>query len=134
MIFFDTNIFIYAVSGAEADRARREKAGQLIAETDFGLSVQVMQEFMDVALRKKQLGLTAEEIREMVALMATFPVADTTVAVARRAFELQREFQIRYWDAAILAAAQELRCDTLYSEDFSDGREYGGVRVVNPFV
>ncbi len=37
------------------------------------------------------------------------------------------------WDATILAAAVELGCTTIYSEDMNDGQDYGGVRVVNPF-
>jgi predicted nucleic acid-binding protein len=31
-------------------------------------------------------------------------------------------------------AAQELGCDTLYSEDLNAGQVYGGIRVVNPFA
>jgi len=52
----------------------------------------------------------------------------------RRAFEIQGQFQISYWDAVIVAAAQELGRDTLYSEDLNDGQDYGGVVVKNPFV
>ncbi|MGC3991860.1 MAG: PIN domain-containing protein [Chthoniobacteraceae bacterium] len=133
MVFFDTNIFVYAVSGAKGDRERHEAALQLIAETDFGLSVQVIQEFMDVTLRKKQLGLTVEEIAEMVNLMAAYPVVETSLGLAHRAFELKSHFDIRYWDAAIIAAAEELGCDILLSEDLNHGQEYGAIRVVNPF-
>jgi len=41
---------------------------------------------------------------------------------------------IRYYDAAIVAAARELGAGTLYSEDLSHGQEYDGVKVVNPFL
>ena len=33
-----------------------------------------------------------------------------------------------------LAAAVELGCTTLYSEDLNHGQSYDGVRVVNPFL
>ena len=36
--------------------------------------------------------------------------------------------------AAILAAAEALGTDTVYSEDFSHGQRYGRVRVINPFA
>ena len=36
-------------------------------------------------------------------------------------------------DAAIIAAARELGCQTVYSEDLNDGQTYDGVTVVNPF-
>ena len=49
------------------------------------------------------------------------------------AAQIQERFQISYWDAAIVAAAKRLNCDTLYSEDLSDGQTYDGVQVANPF-
>ena len=39
-----------------------------------------------------------------------------------------------YWDAAILEAARASRCEQLLSEELNDGQDYGGVRVVNPFL
>ncbi len=133
MVFFDTNIFIYVVSGAPADRPNREIAQRLMAESEFGLSVQILQEFMDVTLRKKHLGLTHEEISDMVNKMATYPLVETTVQLARRTFQIKTRFDIRYWDAAMIAAALELGCHTLYTEDLNHGQDYGGVRVINPF-
>ena len=51
----------------------------------------------------------------------------------RIAIEQSERFAISYWDAAILAAAEALGTDTVYSEDLSEGQRYGRVRVVNPF-
>jgi predicted nucleic acid-binding protein len=134
MVFFDTNIFIYGVSAAEADRQRHETSLQLIAEKEFGLSVQVVQEFMDVTLRKQMLlRLTLDEIADMIHFMAKYPLVDTTLLLARRAFDIKTRFQLRYWDAAIIAAAQDLGCDTLYTEDLNHGQDYDGVRALNPF-
>lgn len=135
MVFFDTNIFVYAVSGAEADRLRHESAVRLLAAEDFGISIQVIQEFMDVTLRKqKLLALTLDEIADMVRLMSTYPCVETTLLLAHRAFDLKIKFQISYWDAAILAAAKELGCHTLYTEDLNHGQNYEGVNVINPFL
>ncbi|MCX6973603.1 MAG: hypothetical protein NTZ94_04755 [Verrucomicrobia bacterium] len=49
------------------------------------------------------------------------------------AVRVRRRFQVYHWDATIIAAAQELGCTTLYSEDFNRGQNFDGVRVVNPF-
>ena len=133
MVFFDTNIFVYIVSGAPADRANKEVAQRLMADSDFGLSVQILQEFMDVTLRKKHLGLSTGEISAMIDLMVTYPMVETSVRLARHAFEIKTRFDIRYWDAAIVAAALELGCHTLYTEDLHHGQDFGGVRVINPF-
>ena len=37
------------------------------------------------------------------------------------------------WDATILAAAAQLHCSILYSEDLPHGHEFEGIRVINPF-
>jgi predicted nucleic acid-binding protein len=37
------------------------------------------------------------------------------------------------YDAAIVAAAQELGATRVYSEDMSHGQNYDGVEVINPF-
>lgn len=134
MVFFDTNIFLYVVSAAEADQEKKRVAESLIASHEFGLSVQVIQEFMDAASKKKHLGLLPQEIEEMVASMVKNPVLETSITLAREAFRLKLRFQIAYWDAAIIAAARELGCDTLYSEDLNHGQDYGGVVVKNPFL
>ena len=46
----------------------------------------------------------------------------------------QGRYKISYWDAAILAAATELGCTTLYTEDLNHGQTYESVQVINPFV
>ena len=134
MVFFDTNIFVYVVSAAPADRAKREIAQRLLLESEICLSVQILQEFMDVTLRKQQLGLTHAEISDMIQHMIGYPLVETSVALARRAFDIKTRYGIRYWDAALIAAALELGCHTIYSEDLNHGQDYGGVTVLNPFL
>lgn len=133
--FFDTNLFLYVVSAAAEDAPKRQKAIELIRDHDFAISVQVMQEFADAALRKKRLGVTAAEIRDMLEELAgSYPVLSPTPNLVFRALDLSARYQIRYYDAAILAAAQELGCQTLYSEDFNHGQTYDTVQVLNPFL
>jgi len=57
-----------------------------------------------------------------------------TADLVRAAIQLHRRFQLGYWDAAIIAAAQQLGCRTVYSEDLNAGQNYDGVTVVNPFA
>ena len=42
-------------------------------------------------------------------------------------------YRLSCWDAAIIEAARALGCETVLSEDLTDGRDYGGVIVENPF-
>jgi predicted nucleic acid-binding protein len=51
-----------------------------------------------------------------------------------KAFSLQWRFKIAYCDAAMVAAAQEMGCTTLFSEDLKAGQNYAAVTVRNPFT
>jgi predicted nucleic acid-binding protein len=63
-----------------------------------------------------------------------FPTAPLDLSTIRKAVNLCQRFQISYWDAAIIAAAHELGCRTIFSEDLSHGQNYDGVTVLNPFA
>lgn len=132
-VFLDANILLYASSAAPADAEKRERAQTLMIEERFALSAQVLQEFIANALRKKSLGLTEANIDATLELASHVPVQPITRELIVEAVALRRRYQISHWDATILAAARELGCHTLYSEDLSHGQDYEGVRVVNPF-
>ena len=42
-------------------------------------------------------------------------------------------YRISYWDAAIVEAARTQGCKTVLSEDLTDGHDFDGVRIENPF-
>lgn len=132
-VFLDANVLLYASSSATADAAKRLRAQALIVDKRFGLSAQVLQEFIANALRKKSLGLTEANIDALLELASQVPVAPITHELLVEAVALRRRYQVSHWDATILAAARQLGCHTLYSEDLSHGQDYNGVWVVNPF-
>jgi predicted nucleic acid-binding protein len=59
--FIDTNILLYAGSGANEDQAKKAIARRVLAQTDIGFSSQVMQEFYYAAVRKERLKITHAE-------------------------------------------------------------------------
>lgn len=126
--FFDTNILVYAQqNGLKADKARALLAAGGI------LSVQVLNEFAAVARRKlgKEWNEIGEAIEDALALVdAPLPL---TMALHAAAREIARDHEVGFHDAMIVAAALAADCDTLFSEDFQDGRTFGGLRIVNPF-
>jgi predicted nucleic acid-binding protein len=132
--FLDANILLYACSSAPADRAKQHCAENLILNTPFALSAQVLQEFIANALSKKALGITEANIDATLELASHVRVLPVTHELIVTAVALRRRFQLSHWDSTIVAAAQELGCKTLYSEDLSHGQDYGGVRVQNPFL
>ena len=134
MVFLDTNIFVYAVSAAEEDQKKRRIARKLLADEEFSLSLQVVQEFINTCLNKIRLGQSREAIAQTVELLLAYPCLSPSSELIRHAFTLQGRYQISYWDAAILAAAMELGCTKLYTEDLNHGQAYESVKVINPFV
>ncbi len=69
----------------------------------------------------------ARRIWEFTELGAGLELVLAAIASSQR-------FCISYWDAAIIEAARAGRCTEILSEDLSDGRDYGGVHVRNPFL
>ena len=63
-----------------------------------------------------------------------FPTVPTDYPLIVSAVELSLRHGISYWDGAIVAAAEALEAEVLYTEDLSHGRQYGPVRAVNPFL
>jgi predicted nucleic acid-binding protein len=48
------------------------------------------------------------------------------------AIDLESRYQISFWDALVVHAGQVSGAEVLFSEDLSDGQQYGSIRVVNP--
>lgn len=133
--FADTNILLYAISHDPAEREKTDRAKQLLAEREIGLSVQVLQEFYVQATRAtRKHALSHEHASGLVETFTRFPVVDLTASIVLSAMALRNRHQISYWDAAILEAARALGCDVVLSEDLSPGEDYSGVRVENPFA
>ena len=133
--FVDTNILVYAHDGAAGFRHLRAKAlvEQLWDSGQGVLSTQVLQEFCFSLRRKLARPLGAAEIRRIVQPYLAWEVVLNTAQAAIEALEVGARYKISYWDALVLHAAEYASAGVLYTEDFSHGQKYGGVKVVNPF-
>ena len=133
MNFLDTNILLYAGSNAPEDARKKQIASAIIGSVDFAISTQVVQEFIANALGKKSLGFTESGIEATLESLRSITVLPVTYGLVLQAWRLHQRHSVSQWDATILAAALELGCHTLYSEDFNHGQNYDGVQAVNPF-
>lgn len=133
-VFLDTNVLLYAVSSAPHEAAEREAARHILQEDNWGISVQVLQEFYVNATGKLRRTVAPQTIAPFVRLLLERPVVTTTPDLFMRAIEISRRYQISYWDAAIVAAAVQLGCRTLYTQDLNSGQMYEGVQATDPFV
>ncbi len=129
----DTNVLLYAASKDPADAPRADIALQLIETVNFGVPLQVVQEFYHNARIKARLAIEARHCDLMVRALLRRPVVVTDMALFEQARRLCERHKLRYWDAAILAGALKLGASVLYSEDLNDGQNYSGVKVINPF-
>lgn len=130
--FLDTNILLYAASSAKSEQQKRAQARELLAKDGGGLSVQVQAEFYVNATGKFKL--PHDKVAAILESLDSYPVLALTEAVFWAALQIKERYQLSYWDSAIIAAAVELGCHTVYSEDLSHGQSYAGVRVINPFA
>jgi predicted nucleic acid-binding protein len=132
--FVDTNVLLYAASRDPDEQEKATRANELLSQRDVGLSVQVLQEFYVQATRDSRADrLAHEQAAALVDSFRRFRVQETTVGVMLAAMSTRQRFGISYRDAAILEAARALGCEVVLSEDLSDGQDYAGVRVENPF-
>ena len=131
--FFDTNIFLYADDTRFPDK--QKKAVDLIEEHwrngSATISLQILQEYFHGATSK--LSLPVEKAREKVELISAFRLAILRPPDLLSAIDIHRLHKISFWDALVVRAAQQTGCRVLFSEDMQQGRDFDGVRVVNPF-
>lgn len=131
--FFDTNILVYAIDASTENKRKQQVARDLVARVDFGTSAQVMQEFYVTVTRKLKTPLPPENALEFIEKLSAFAVVPTDYGLISEAIRNSVKYQVSYWDAAVIAAAERLKVQTLFSEDLNHGQQYGSVTVINPF-
>ena len=136
MIFLDTNILIYASGLHGIEDMRTGKARAIVTSPQsFAISVQVLQEFYDRVTRKSRpQHLSHEQAMALVAQWRRFIVHPLALTIFDDAISIKERFGYRYWDCAIIAAAQASECETLYSEDMQHGQRVDSVTIINPFL
>jgi predicted nucleic acid-binding protein len=128
--FADTNVPIYAL---DADPARRRAALSILRARPV-ISVQVVNEFVSVALGKVRLPRPTVG-RLAVILMRRCEVVDLTAEMVRNAIALGERYAISHWDALIVSPALDSGCERLYSEDLQSGQVFENrLTVRNPFL
>jgi predicted nucleic acid-binding protein len=128
--FLDTNVLIYALARGDP---RVTRAQELLAQRGV-VSVQILNEFVSVALRKirmpwKDMMEALDAIR--ILCPSVVPIAVETHEVALR---IAHKYGYGIYDALVAAAALEAGCVTLYSEDLQDGQRIDNrLTIRNPF-
>jgi len=134
--FVDTNILIYAHDAdAGSKRARAEKILRELWDSGAGrLSVQVLQEFYVNATRKLATPVAQVSAREVVSSYGAWVREPTTVDTVIRAINVAALVQISFWDALIVASAEQAEATQIYSEGLNAGQSIAGINIVNPLA
>jgi predicted nucleic acid-binding protein len=132
--FVDTNVLLYAVSTLPVETQKAVIARNLLDSENWSWSAQVAAEFISVSTSpKRNSRLSFAEAEMWIDTWLAFPIAHIEGRTIKEALRIVAQSRIAYYDAQIIAAAKQLGCKRLYSEDLNDGQDYGGVKVVNPF-
>ncbi len=130
----DTNILVYA--DAADDPAKQRRAVELItglrASGSAVLSTQVLQEYVNVALRK--LRLPHALIRDRLNFYRRFDVVPASADLIAGALDLHLLHSLSFYDALVVQAAAASGCQRLLSEDMQHGATFRGVLIENPFL
>jgi len=134
--FVDTNILVYAHDRVSGNKNNRAKALiENLWSTGCGvISTQVLQEACINLRRKSANPLTVKETQSLIEDYMKWEIVVNTPTSVIEALANETRYQISFWDALILHAAESAGAAILHSEDFSNGQIYGSVRVVNPLT
>ncbi len=131
-VFIDTNILVYA---HDRDAGERHSSAMRLIEGAWEsrllpwISMQVLQELHVNLVRK---GIDVAQSSDLVSAYLSWHVIENTKSLFRDALKVQQRWKTSFWDASVIAAAQQAGATELWSEDLNAGQDYGGVRVVNP--
>jgi predicted nucleic acid-binding protein len=135
--FFDTNILVYSFDQSEPVKQGQAQAliERSIEVRNGVISYQVVQEFLNVALRRFKRILPAAEAqtfltRVLMPMCEVFPDG----RLYAEGITIAEETGWGFYDSLIVASAAAARCTLLWSEDLQDGRVVRGVEIRNPFL
>lgn len=135
-VFIDTNVLLYCFDSR--DPAKQAGARAWVAycwQRQCGrISNQVLNEFYSNARKRFSSAIAAGDARAEVRRYQHWQPWPIDHATVESAWAIESRFELNYWDALILAAAQQQGCGHLLSEDLQHGQEIDGVQIVNPFI
>lgn len=133
-LLIDTNILIYALDPAEP--AKRATAADLlrraIANHTLALSPQNLNECYKVLTQRRRL-VPPDAARSYLTHLMPWCIAPLDARTTVKAWAVQDEAGLAWWDALLVASALMAGCKLFISEDMQNGRLISGMRIVNPF-
>jgi predicted nucleic acid-binding protein len=134
--FLDTNVFVYHLDST--DTAKRTIAERIVSKAlaarNGCISCQIVQECLNVALRKAEVALSLDAARSCLdAVLLPLMQVSATDALYHRALDVRARWRFGFHDSLVVAGALSAGCRTLLSEDMQHGQRLDGLTIVNPF-
>jgi predicted nucleic acid-binding protein len=135
--FIDTNLFIYQLEAS--DECKSATADRIIRKgietRNACISFQVVQECLNTVLRKAEIPLSTDKTKQYLDnVLAPLYRVPASLSLYRHALDLQTRYHYGFYDSLVIAAALDVGCTRLYSEDLQDGQRIEGLTIENPFL
>jgi len=135
--FLDTNILAYLFDREDRGKQKiaRATVRHLMDAREAAVSSQVIQEFVNVALRKFRKPLSTAEVRDFLDQLL-WPICEVFPdrALYADALSIVDETGWAFYDSLIVSAAAQSGCAVLLTEGLQAGRTVRGVEIRNPFA
>lgn len=135
-VFIDTGVLLHCVD--DHDTRRRDRARAWLSSCWTArcgrTSMQVLSEFYAHARRHFPTAISAGDARAFVRRYQHWKPWIVDQATIDTAWAIESRHELPYFDALILAAAQQQECRFIASDRWVHGRQIETVTVVDPFA
>lgn len=134
--FLDTNVLAYLLDPT----TKKQSISQLLVGDSLKnqrgfISIQVVQEFLNLATGKFAVRTSSENTKEfMQKVLLPLCRIYTNGDLLTLALDIHSEYKYSFYDSMIISAAIRGGSTRLYSEDLQSGQKVRGVEIVNPYV
>ncbi len=136
LVFIDTNVLLYVVD--DRDPAKRDRARDWVSvcwQRRCGrLSTQVLNEYYVNVRKKFSRQLSQGDARAEVRRYQNWRPWAVDQPTVETAWALESRYGINYWDALMLAAAQQQGCTVMLTEDLQHQQVIDKIQIINPFL
>ena len=135
--FVDTNVLVYAPNRRDERRhsVARDLLTRLTEDGTGAVSIQVLQEWVNVVTRRVPVPLAVDEAARVIQDFdsAGWRIISPQVGDVIEALAMMPRWQLSWWDSLIVIAAQVAGASVLWTEDLNHGQKFGSVTIQNPF-
>lgn len=135
-VFVDANVLLCSFDDSDAAKQQRAREWLTLCwQRRLGrLSTQVLNEFYSNARIRFASAISAGDARAEVRRYQLWKPLLIDQATIDTAWATESRYQLNYWDALMVAAAQHLGCAVLLTEDLPHEQRIDSLRIVNPFL